>query len=196
MPHTKNTISINKSHSLVKLSSKFKCVDRFTTTKHKEFDIFSLRIFAWSKIVNFQVRYRSWLGFTKKNMARRPNQDGSLEAVSSSSNMNQLNKNIVMQLQANAKESGFVNQGFETDVKGESLNLPQQPPTSQKIMDFDDFLPYVGEFGRYQKILFLWMIPFSFFIAFVYFSQTFMIVVPEEHNCLIPDLQHLSRENR
>lgn len=131
-------------------------------------------------------------------MTPRPNQDVAVEGKSSSSNMNQLNKNIVIQLQANAKESGFVNQGFESDVKGESLNLPQQPPANSgsKIMDFDDILPYVGEFGRYQKILFLWMIPFSFFIAFVYFSQTFMIVVPEEHNCFVSDLQHLSREDR
>lgn len=126
-------------------------------------------------------------------MTPRPNQDAAVEGNSSSSNMNQLNKNIVMQLQSNAKESGFVNQGFESDVKSESLSLPQQQP---KIMDFDDILPYVGEFGKYQKILFLWMIPFAFFIAFVYFSQTFMIVVPEEHNCFVPDLQHLSREDR
>lgn len=125
-------------------------------------------------------------------MAPRPNQDVAVEAMSSTSKVNNLNKNIVMQ-QHQAKDSGFVNQGFEND----SSQLPQQqPPNTNKIMDFDDFLPYVGEFGKYQKILFLWMIPFSFFIAFVYFSQLFMIVVPEEHNCLIPDLQHLSREDR
>lgn len=97
-------------------------------------------------------------------------------------------------MQANLKQSGFVNEGFESDTKGESSNPASN--ASNKIMDFDDFLPFVGEFGKYQKILFLWMIPFAFFIAFVYFSQAFMIVVPEEHNCMVPDLKHLTRDER
>ncbi|ETN60287.1 hypothetical protein AND_008090 [Anopheles darlingi] len=62
------------------------------------------------------------------------------------------------------------------------------------VVDFDDLLPHVGEFGRYQKILFLLMIPFAFFVAFVYFSQIFITLVPEEHWCYVPELQHLSVE--
>uniref|UniRef100_A0A182PMU8 Uncharacterized protein n=1 Tax=Anopheles epiroticus TaxID=199890 RepID=A0A182PMU8_9DIPT len=64
------------------------------------------------------------------------------------------------------------------------------------VVDFDDLLPHVGEFGRYQKILFLLMIPFAFFVAFVYFSQIFITLVPEEHWCYVPELQHLSVEER
>ncbi|XP_052860354.1 carcinine transporter [Anopheles cruzii] len=64
------------------------------------------------------------------------------------------------------------------------------------VVDFDDLLPHVGEFGRYQKILFLLMIPFAFFVAFVYFSQIFITLVPEEHWCYVPELQHLSVEDR
>ena len=42
------------------------------------------------------------------------------------------------------------------------------------IMDFDEFLPHVGAFGRYQLILFVVMIPFCCFFAFVYFAQMFI----------------------
>ncbi|KAJ8707785.1 hypothetical protein PYW07_011462 [Mythimna separata] len=65
-----------------------------------------------------------------------------------------------------------------------------------QLKDLDDLLPYVGDFGWYQRILFLLMIPYSFFFAFVYFGQIFMTVVPEEHWCFVPELQHLSVEER
>lgn len=73
------------------------------------------------------------------------------------------------------------------------LKKPTQP---LKIMDFDDLLPHVGEFGRYQKILFLLMIPFAFFVAFVYFSQIFITLVPEEHWCRVPELMNLTIDER
>lgn len=63
-------------------------------------------------------------------------------------------------------------------------------------MDFDDILPYIGEFGRYQKMLFLMMIPFAFFVAFVYFTQIFITLVPENHWCWVPELANLTREER
>lgn len=63
-------------------------------------------------------------------------------------------------------------------------------------MDFDDLLPYIGEFGTYQKCLFLLMIPFAFSVAFVYFTQIFLTLVPEEHWCRVPELEHLSLEDR
>lgn len=63
-------------------------------------------------------------------------------------------------------------------------------------VDFDDMLPHIGEFGRYQKILFFLMIPFTFFVAFVYFAQIFMTLVPEKHWCRIPALQHLPPNDR
>ncbi|BFF99404.1 organic cation transporter protein [Drosophila madeirensis] len=63
-------------------------------------------------------------------------------------------------------------------------------------IDFDDLLPLIGEFGRYQKILFICMIPFSFFVAFVYFSQIFLTLIPEQHWCHVPELDGLDVEAR
>lgn len=63
-------------------------------------------------------------------------------------------------------------------------------------LDFDDILPHIGEFGTYQKILFFLMIPFAFSVAFVYFSQIFLTLVPEKHWCHIHELIHLPIEQR
>ncbi|KAM7358921.1 organic cation transporter protein-like [Cochliomyia hominivorax] len=63
-------------------------------------------------------------------------------------------------------------------------------------IDFDDLLPMIGEFGKYQKILFLCMIPFTFFVAFVYFSQIFLTLIPEQHWCTVPELEGLPLEER
>jgi len=65
-----------------------------------------------------------------------------------------------------------------------------------KDMDFDDLLPHVGEFGTYQRILFVLMIPFAFFVAWVYFSQIFITLVPEQHWCRVPELENLTTEKR
>jgi len=75
---------------------------------------------------------------------------------------------------------------------------PDKEPPTEGLMDFDDLLPYIGEFGIYQKCLFLFMIPFAFFVAFVYFSQFFMGLVPESHWCQVPELisANLSVEQR
>ncbi|XP_065361705.1 organic cation transporter protein-like [Calliphora vicina] len=63
-------------------------------------------------------------------------------------------------------------------------------------IDFDDLLPMLGEFGKYQKILFLCMIPFTFFVAFVYFSQIFLTLIPEQHWCTVPELNGLPIDER
>ncbi|EAT34639.1 AAEL013145-PA [Aedes aegypti] len=136
---------------------------------------------------------------------------GSLNNVSSLGNLNH-----------NLKLNGFINNGFVSDcpaqsdsksdhqtkelelkeknnAKNTSLNSSSGASTGvqeKPIVDFDDLLPHVGEFGRYQKILFLLMIPFAFFVAFVYFSQIFITIVPEEHWCWVPELEHLSVEER
>lgn len=63
-------------------------------------------------------------------------------------------------------------------------------------LDFDDILPHIGQFGTYQKILFFLMIPFAFSVAFVYFSQIFLSLVPDRHWCHIHELIHLPIEQR
>lgn len=82
------------------------------------------------------------------------------------------------------------------------LLVPQQlqnvtpQPQQAEVADFDDLLPHVGEFGLYQKLLFIMMIPFTFSVASVYFAQIFITLVPEKHWCMIPELQNLTLEQR
>lgn len=123
-------------------------------------------------------------------------------------------------LSNNLKLNGFINNGFVSDCPAQTekleqttkeLELNEKKNTKNSsantagtggavqetpIVDFDDLLPHVGEFGRYQKILFLLMIPFAFFVAFVYFSQIFITIVPDQHWCWVPELEHLSLEER
>lgn len=63
-------------------------------------------------------------------------------------------------------------------------------------MDFDELLPYVGEFGLYQKILFVLMIPFASFVAWVYFSQIFITLIPDDYWCWVPELENLTVNER
>lgn len=65
-----------------------------------------------------------------------------------------------------------------------------------KDLDFDELLPYVGEFGLYQKILFILMIPFTSFVAWVYFSQIFITLIPEKYWCWVPELKNLTSNER
>lgn len=62
--------------------------------------------------------------------------------------------------------------------------------------EFDDLLPHLGEFGLYQKILFLLMIPFACNVAFVYFAQIFITIVPGNYWCRVPELANLTIEER
>ncbi|CAF4957211.1 unnamed protein product [Pieris macdunnoughi] len=92
-----------------------------------------------------------------------------------------------------SRQSGDIDKpSIDTFNKSNSTNVTDK----RKATDFDDLLPYIGEFGLYQKILFLLMIPFAFFVAFVYFSQIFMTIVPEQHWCWIPELANLTAEER
>lgn len=95
------------------------------------------------------------------------------------------------ELELKEKNNAKNNASLNSASSGASTGVQEKP-----IVDFDDLLPHVGEFGRYQKILFLLMIPFAFFVAFVYFSQIFITIVPEEHWCWVPELEHLSVEER
>lgn len=62
-----------------------------------------------------------------------------------------------------------------------------------ELVDFDDVLPSVGEFGTYQIILFFLTAPFCFFLAFSYFSQVFITLVPD-HWCRVPQLDNSTLE--
>ncbi|CAD6209024.1 GSCOCG00003671001-RA-CDS, partial [Cotesia congregata] len=84
------------------------------------------------------------------------------------------------------------------DNNNEVFTITQSKPKTkeEKRMDFDELLPYVGEFGLYQKILFLLMIPFASFVAWVYFTQIFITLVPGEHWCKVPGLENLTIDQR
>lgn len=89
--------------------------------------------------------------------------------------------------------NAYVNKAFEKNEKSsENVKTDLSQVPARPIIDFDDLLPHIGEFGRYQKILFLLMIPFAFFVAFVYFSQIFITLVPDEHWCAVPELEKLN----
>ena len=98
-------------------------------------------------------------------------------------------------VKATGQYGGVDNLAYETKDDGNSVvtndaiynNNDGDPNDDIKVADFDDVLPYVGEFGLYQMILLVLMAPFCFFLAFTYFSQVFITLVPE-HWCLVPQL--------
>ncbi|XP_015511708.1 carcinine transporter-like [Neodiprion pinetum] len=57
-----------------------------------------------------------------------------------------------------------------------------------KIENFDDILPYIGEAGRYQWLLFILLLPFTVVYAFLYFTQFFLTLTPEQYWCKVPEL--------
>ncbi|XP_055844858.1 carcinine transporter-like [Episyrphus balteatus] len=135
----------------------------------------------------------------------------SVKANCSASIVRNNNNNNDNNTTANNRNSAFVNGGFESE-KGKSANdddcltlqvtgviptiVTPDNDQEQPLIDFDDLLPMVGEFGLYQKFLFVCMIPFAFFVAFVYFAQIFITLVPEEHWCSVPELEHLDVTER
>lgn len=78
----------------------------------------------------------------------------------------------------------------------ESYKSENLDSSKSSKMDFDDILPLIGEFGKYQKILFLYMIPFEFFLVFIYFTQIFLTLTPEEYWCNVPELDNLTTKER
>lgn len=63
-------------------------------------------------------------------------------------------------------------------------------------VDFDDLLPQIGNFGNYQIILFLLLAPYTLFYVFVYFTQIFITLVPNDYWCNVPELLHLEPTDR
>ncbi|XP_017842037.1 organic cation transporter protein [Drosophila busckii] len=65
---------------------------------------------------------------------------------------------------------------------------------SQNFFDFDDLLPMIGEFGLFQKLLFVCMIPFFYIAAFVYLHQIFLTLPPRYYYCFVPELSLIRDE--
>lgn len=108
-------------------------------------------------------------------------------------------------INANSKESStieltaFDNRAYKVDEYENPKAINSNgghTVQNKKAMHFDDLLPYIGEFGRYQKMLFLLMMPFTFFLAFVYSTQIFITLVPEQHWCHVPGLENLTAAER
>lgn len=72
------------------------------------------------------------------------------------------------------------------EVEGPDENTILRSPT--KLESFDDALPHVGDFGRYQLFLLLALFPYAVAYSVLYFSQFFITLVPQEHWCKIPEL--------
>ena len=99
--------------------------------------------------------------------------------------------------QSSLSDNGAEEKNVEVDQKPPSPPAKGSPVREEKsLMDFDDMLPHIGEFGLYQKILFMLLAPFAFFVAFVYFTQIFITVTPEGYWCRIPELMNLTMEQR
>lgn len=77
----------------------------------------------------------------------------------------------------------------DTRARREAFKKLKTGGQSEKSMDFDDLLPHVGEFGRYQKLLiFLICLPACIPCGFHAFNQLFMSPFPP-HWCRVPELE-------
>lgn len=69
------------------------------------------------------------------------------------------------------------------------------PTTFFIPLDFDfTNIFQLGEFGLYQRFLFIMLMLFCFFLTFVYFTQLFLIVVPVEFWCEMPIVEGFTSE--
>lgn len=96
-------------------------------------------------------------------------------------------------LKENMKD-GLDNFGYEKE-KDDSVPSDQVAKSKQDV-DFDDLIPHIGNFGKYQIILFLLLAPYTFFFVFVYFTQIFITLIPENYWCKVPELEHLELPSR
>lgn len=97
-----------------------------------------------------------------------------------------------------SENNEFVNPAFELEAPAsqqQKYDKKDEEKTANHFMDFDDLLPHIGEFGCYQKLLFLLILPYTWFLVFVYFGQIFITIVPD-HWCNVTELQHLDAHER
>ncbi|KAK0164203.1 hypothetical protein PV328_002858 [Microctonus aethiopoides] len=107
------------------------------------------------------------------------------------------NNELTMNFSINNDEDQNNDSTSHESVANYQLEMTDKKATDENVdMDFDDLLPCVGEFGFYQRQLFFCMIPFIFFLVFVYFGQIFITLVPGDHWCRIPELEDLTVEQR
>lgn len=80
------------------------------------------------------------------------------------------------------------------DVKNlhNSIGPTERTALRPKVETFDDILPFVGDYGRYQWLLLLSLLPYGVTYAFLYFSQFFITIIPTEHWCRIDELMNSS----
>ncbi|XP_046429131.1 carcinine transporter-like [Neodiprion fabricii] len=71
----------------------------------------------------------------------------------------------------------------------EEATMIQKGKVERRVQNFDDVLPYVGGAGCYQWILFFLLLPFAFGYAFLYFTQYFITLTPDQHWCTVPELE-------
>ncbi|XP_050477867.1 carcinine transporter-like [Bombus huntii] len=74
------------------------------------------------------------------------------------------------------------------DEKSNSILPTEATRLRPRLESFDDVLPYVGDYGRYQWLLLLSLLPYGATYAFLYFSQFFITIIPTEHWCRIDEL--------
>ncbi|XP_054008856.1 organic cation transporter protein-like [Hylaeus anthracinus] len=65
---------------------------------------------------------------------------------------------------------------------------------ANEAVTLDDVLIYLDEFGTYQRYLFCILTVFSVFLIFVYFTQAFLTVLPNEYWCKLPEVEGVSNE--
>ncbi|XP_050494748.1 carcinine transporter-like [Bombus huntii] len=74
------------------------------------------------------------------------------------------------------------------DEKSNSILPTEATRLRPRLESFDDVLPYVGDYGRYQWLLLLSLLPYGATYTFLYFSQFFITIIPTEHWCRIDEL--------
>ncbi|XP_018023032.1 carcinine transporter-like, partial [Hyalella azteca] len=95
-------------------------------------------------------------------------------------------------------DEGFNQQSLkkkQDEISNKTKNPAPLTDLNEELMDFDDIVPYLDKFGRYQKLLFLAMAPFCFNLVLIYFPHIFVTLEPE-HWCRVPELLHLPLDVR